>query len=197
MEDAVCAIRDSLVTEHTTRTNNADRGLLMVHSTHLNRRGVGTQHHIFGVGLRRSLLHEECILHIACGVLQGEVQSREYVPVVLDFGALGYGVTHTREDLYNLILYNRDGVTCAICLGRARASHIAHCGQLCGSRVGKRCLQCVHTLGGSLLQGVDFLTQLALLLCWYTLKLLHQGCKFALLAEYFDTELLNLSRCGG
>ena len=36
VEDSVCTIRDGLVTEHTTWTHDADRWLLVVHSTHLN-----------------------------------------------------------------------------------------------------------------------------------------------------------------
>ena len=110
--------------------------------------------------------------------------------------AFGYGVAQAREDLDDLVLDDRDGVARTVRSGSSRARHIV-------DRLAPdgRCLQAGFQLVDAglrrLLQGVNLLSQLALLLGGNTLKLLHQGRQLALLAENLDTKLLNLGCCGG
>ena len=68
MEKAVCPVRYSFVAVNTTRTNDADRGLGVLHRSCLYRRGVCTKKNI------GRTLYKECVLHIASRVVFGKIQ---------------------------------------------------------------------------------------------------------------------------
>ena len=90
MEDAVGAVGDRLVAEDAARTDHADRRPLALHRAHLDRRGVRAQQ---DVGI---LFDEERVLHVACRMFGREIERREDMPVILDFGAVGDGVAQPR-----------------------------------------------------------------------------------------------------
>ena len=67
VEEAVCTVADSLVTVYTARSDDADWGLARLHHAALYATGVCAQDDV-GV-----CLDEECVLHVACGMILGEV----------------------------------------------------------------------------------------------------------------------------
>ena len=79
MEETVCAIGDRFITIYTSRTDNTDRRLLILHDTCLYGRSVCTKQYV------RIMLDKESILHVAGRVVFCKVQRREYMPVVFDF----------------------------------------------------------------------------------------------------------------
>ena len=184
MEYAVCAVRYGLVAEYASRADDADRGFAALHGAHLYRRGVCTEQYV-GV-----LLDEERILHIACGVLGREVQGREYVPVVLDFGAFGDGIAQTREDLDDLVSHERYGVSRSYVVGRAGTGHGLEVGGF-----GDGGLQGVDTLLRGGFEGVETLPYFAFVFGGDALELLHQGVQLAFLAEDLDAELFEFGGC--
>ena len=97
MENAVRAVRDSLVAEHAARANYANGRFLVLHRADLNRTGVRAQQDI-GV-----LFDEEGILHVAGRMFGWKVQRRENMPVVLDFRAFGHRVTQARKNADDLV----------------------------------------------------------------------------------------------
>ena len=191
MEYAVCAVRYGLVAEYASRADDADRGFAALHGAHLYRRGVCTEQYV-GV-----LLDEERILHVACGVLGREVQGREYVPVVLDFGAFGDGIAQTREDLDDLVSHERYGVSRSDVVGRAGTGHVLDGGGLEVGGFGDGGLQGVDTLLSGGFEGVETLPYFAFVFGGDALELLHQGVQLAFLAEDLDTELLHFGRSLG
>ena len=56
-------------------------------------------------------LNEECVLHVASGMVGSEVHCSEHMPVVLDFGALCYCESQTAEDIDNLLAHERQGMS--------------------------------------------------------------------------------------
>ena len=83
MEEAVGTIGDSLVTVHTSWTDNADRRLRTEHSTSLYRRGVSTEKCVRGIA------HEEGVLHITSRMILSEVEEGEYMLIILHLRPLG------------------------------------------------------------------------------------------------------------
>ena len=79
MEYAVRTGRDGLIAEYTSRADDADRERQLLHCTHLNRRGVGTEQNRIVAGS-----YKESVLHIAGRVLRWEVKCLENVIVILD-----------------------------------------------------------------------------------------------------------------
>ena len=69
----------------------------MLHGAYLDRRGMCAQQ---DVGI---LFDEERVLHVARRVFGREVERREDMPVVLDFGSVGHGVAQAREDLDDFV----------------------------------------------------------------------------------------------
>ena len=57
--------------------------------------------------------HEECVLHVACGVVGREVESLEHVVVVFNLGPFGHVVSELAENIDNLLAHNAYGVTAA------------------------------------------------------------------------------------
>ena len=82
MEEAVRTIGDSLVSIDTSRTDDADGRLLLFHHTGLYGWGMCAKQYI-GV-----VLDEEGVLHVTGGMILGEVQGGEDVPIVLDLRSL-------------------------------------------------------------------------------------------------------------
>ena len=185
MEDAVGAVGDRLVAEDAARTDHADRRPLALHRAHLDRRGVRAQQDV-GV-----LLDEERVLHVACGVLGREVERREDVPVVLDFGSVGHGVAQAREDLDDFVPDECDRVARAEALGRAGARQVVRGGRPVRRGVLQLFAQGVYPLRGLLLEAVELLAQFAFELGSHRLELLHQCVQLALFAEHPDPEILD------
>ena len=191
VENTVRPIRDSLVSEHSAGADNADRGLLVLHSAHLDRAGVRSEQDI-GV-----LLNEEGVLHIPRRVLRREVQRREDVPVILHLRALSNSVTQPREDIDNLPANKRDGVARANTILTARTCHITNSSRRCLCSISSHLLQCINTRSGSSLNQVNLLTQLPLLLRSNLLELLQNVVQLTLATKNLDTKILNLRRISG
>ena len=79
-------------------------------------------------------------------------------------------------------------------LGRTGAGHVFGRGAVGGDRVLQLLAQGVYAVEGGGLELVELLPHFALELRGHRLELFHQGVQFALLAEHFDAELLDLGR---
>jgi hypothetical protein len=75
--------------------DDADGRFAVQHGAHLHRRGVGAQHMRRAVGLRRDVKR---ILHLARGMVGGNVQLGEIVIVELHVGAFGDAKAQLGED---------------------------------------------------------------------------------------------------
>ena len=106
MEETVCTVADSFVTVYTSRTDDADRRFGSFHHTGLYGRSMSTEYYI------RMSFDEKCVLHIACRMIFGKVQCREYMPVVFDFRTFGDAESQTCEDINDFVLYNCNRMTC-------------------------------------------------------------------------------------
>lgn len=60
---------------------------------------MGSEEHVRVTG------DEEGVLHIACGMVFGEVEGREDVPVIFDLRPLGDSESETGEDTDNLFAH--------------------------------------------------------------------------------------------
>ena len=157
---------DGLVAVHPPRADGPDRGLLVLHHTHLHAAGMGAQGESFGA------FHEEGVLHVPGGMLGGEVQRSEVVVVILDLGPLAHGIAKAFEHPHDPLPDQGDGVQASGLLGGHRARGVALLnggGTLSGGPrlhllpTGLRgLLQLVHApaqgllvLGGHLLEGVE------------------------------------------
>ena len=118
MEEAVGTGRDGLVAVDATGADDADgSGQLAVsvvhllHHTSLNAGSMAAQQDVLGdvVGMLRD---EERVLHVAGGVVGGEVHLREHVEVVLHLGTVGQHEAHAREDVDNLVRHDGQRVAC-------------------------------------------------------------------------------------
>ncbi len=103
MEDAVRAGGDSLVPEHSSRTDHTDRKLHRLHGADLNGRGVGSQKQ----RIRMAGGHEEGVLHISGRMVLREIQRLEDMVVILDLRTLGNIVAEFSEYVHNLLADNR------------------------------------------------------------------------------------------
>ena len=83
MEEAVCTSGDGFVSIDASRANHSNRGLCGLHHAALHGTGVCAEDDV------RLACDEEGVLHVACGVVGGEVHGREDVPVVFDFRSVG------------------------------------------------------------------------------------------------------------
>ena len=81
---------------HTSGGEDADRRALLLHYMNLNGGGLRAKQHV--------VRYIEGVLRIACRMLRGNVQRLEVVVVKLDFGTLGDGVSHSDEDVLDLVL---------------------------------------------------------------------------------------------
>ncbi len=123
MEECVGTVADRFIAVHTSRTDNADGRLRMLHGSGLYGRSVGTKHdvlfHIFLIGF-----DEERVLHVTCGMVLGKVHGGEHVQVVFYFGAVGNAEAQPVEYINDFILYDAQRVACSQVDGVGRAGEI-------------------------------------------------------------------------
>ena len=184
VEDAVGAGGDGLVAEYTAGADHPDGGLLLLHGAHLQRGGVRAEQH---VGVQ---LDEEGVLHVAGGVLLGEVEGGEDVPVVLDVGALDGGEADVLEDAAHLIHHQGDGVHGADLALRGGACDVGDEVGLLVSGSLDAGLELVVVVLGHVAQVVDQLSELLAVLLGHVLDFAEQGLDLALLAQELEPELL-------
>ena len=94
------------------RRDDADRRLALQHGANLQRAGLGAQDDL--VPLRVAAGQVEGVLVLARGVMLGDVEGREIVPVALDVGAVDDRKTHRAEDRGQLLDGAVDGVDGAL-----------------------------------------------------------------------------------
>ena len=99
MENAVCAGRDGLVPEYTSRADHSDRELHLLHCPDLHAGSMGAEQK----RVRMACRHEECVLHIPGRMVRREVKRLENVVVVLDLRTLGHVVAELAENADNLL----------------------------------------------------------------------------------------------
>ena len=85
--------------EGASGSDDVDRRLLVLHSADLHRRGVRPQHDLFGF----TKVHEDGVEAAPSRVPFRDVERLEVVPGGLDLGALGHGITHTHEHVFEAI----------------------------------------------------------------------------------------------
>ena len=123
---------------------------------------------------------EERVLHVAGRVLGREVQRREDVPVVLDFGAVGHGIACREKDLDDLVSDQRNRVA----RGGVRPSRrvqVARRGHLVGR--GSSPAPRSDTLRCGAFESVELLAQFALELRATVLNSSISAVQFAFLAQ--------------
>ena len=149
--------------------------------------GMTAQEHILGYVIIVALLDEEGILHVTGWMIGCKVEHSEHVLVVVNLRTLIEGESHTAEDVDNLVLYDSQWMTCT-------QSHWISCtGQV---DVIAACVSLFHLIlesvdlgKGSLLQFVDFDTNLFFLVAWHIAEVGHEGIDFTLFAEILDAKL--------
>ena len=100
------------VAEGAAGRDHAQGRTQALHAAHLHRRSVGAQQIAVG--------QPEGILHVARGMVGGDVQRVEIVIFVFHFGAIQHGETERDEEVLDFGLDLRDGMQMARA-GRARA----------------------------------------------------------------------------
>ena len=186
VEDAVGAGGDGLVAEDAARTDYADRGLLLLHGAHLQRRGVRAQQHI-GVQF-----DEEGVLHVAGGVFLGEVEGGEHVPVVLDVGAFHGGEADVLEDAAHLAHHDGDGVHGVDTLFRCGTGDVGNQSRLAVGRRFDGGFELVIMILGEVAQLVHQLAELLAVFLRHVLDFAKQSLDFALFAQKLQAELLQI-----
>ena len=87
---------------HAPRAEHLDGRLFALHHADLPRRSLRTE--------QKFAADEEGVLHIARGVVGGDVERLEVVVVLLDLRPLEHVEAHAREDVDQLLLDEGDGV---------------------------------------------------------------------------------------
>ena len=88
------------------RTDDVDGRWLRLHRSDLRRRGLGPQQELGMPGDR----DVEGVPRRAGGVIRGDVEGLEVVPVVLDLGTFHHAVPESEEDVHDLVLGERHRV---------------------------------------------------------------------------------------
>src|SRR6201991_432792 len=104
MKEAMCTGADGLIAIYPSRTDDPDRGFLLFHGTCLYTAGMCAQQ---PVGL---LMNIERILHIPGGMIFGQVERCEIMPVILDLGAFRHGETQPPKDMNDLFAHESNGM---------------------------------------------------------------------------------------
>ena len=130
------------------------------------------------------VLDEEGVLHVACGVILGEVEGGEDVPVVLHLGPFGDAETEPGEDVADLAADDGERVAGAEGDGVSRAGEVDHVGAIVGGVEAR--LQLIDLVLGRLFKLVKVLADLAFALRGHVAEVAHQGVDFAFLTEVFD-----------
>ena len=187
VEEAVGTGADSLVAVYAARAENADRWLMSLHVMCLIVGGMTAQEHILGYVIIVALLDEEGILHVTGWMIGCKVEHSEHVLVVVNLRTLIEGESHTAEDVDDLVLYNSQRMACT------QSHRISRTGQV---DVVAACVSLFHLLlesvdlgKSSLLQFVDFDTNLFFLVAWHIAEVGHEGIDFTLFAEILDAKL--------
>jgi len=140
---------------------------------------------------------EKGVLHVACRMVGGEIQGREYVPVIFDFRPFGNRESEAGENVDNLAAHNVERMACAHRHG-GRSARKVDCGGLVGSLLaGGLGAQGVDALCCLVFQFVEFGSEFALLFGGNSAEVVHQLRYRAFLAEIFNAEFLNLGLGGG
>ena len=191
MEEAVCTGGNRLVAIDASRADDADRRLVRFHVVRLVVRRVRAQNHVLrhvvGAGL-----DEKRVLHVASGVVGGEVQHREHVQVVVDFRPLGQRESHALEDVDDFVLHDGERMARAQRNGVGRAREVDVLGLARGSRCLHLLLQRIDVVESLLFQLVELDAHGFLLVGSHVAEVRHQRVDFALAAQVFQTKLFNL-----
>ena len=183
MEEAVCAGRYGFVAINAAGAYYADGRLGRFHHSRLHRRGVRAEEHI---GITAD---KECVLHIACRMVGGEVQRREHMPFVFYLRTFGYRETEAAEYVDYLFADYRQWMARAKFRrrGGARQVEVAYC----AVGVLKRFAQRVDFVGGKVFELVEGLAECFFLIGWHRAKVVEKRRNFAFLREIFDTQGLD------
>ena len=95
----------ALVAEHAAGRDHAQRQPQPFHAAHLHRRSVGAQ--------QVAAFEPKRVLHVARGMLRGNVQGIEVVILVFHLRPVQHGETERSKQLFELPLDARDGVQVA------------------------------------------------------------------------------------
>ena len=118
-------------------------------------------------------LNEECVLHVASGMVGSEVHCSEHMPVVLDFRTFGESEPESREYVDNFGANERERMSGAESHGSCGAAHVD--GYLRGTVVVERLAQGVDFLGGECLEFVEWSADSALFIGPRALKSLKRA----------------------
>ena len=133
------------------------------------------------------LRDEEGVLHVASGMVGGEVHLREHVEVVFHLRTVSEDKAHAREDVDDLVGDNRQRMTRTQLDGVGRARQVDG---LVASLLRLALLaKLVDALGGECLQFVDLHADALLLVGSHVAEVVHQGRDLTFLAEIFQSEL--------
>ncbi len=172
------------------RGDHPDRRALVQHRADLDRRGVGAQH------VRRAVIavfavHVEGVELLARGVVRGDVQRVEVVPIVLDLRALGDGEAHVGEDRGDLLGDLADRVDGPRRAGPRGQGHVEPFGleALVEGGVAQRLFLCGEGGVDLVLQRVELRTHDLAFLGRHLAELAHFQRHFALLADGGDADL--------
>ena len=113
MEETMGTGGDGLIAVYTSGADNAYWWLCGLHDACLHRTGMAAQQNILGYVAQGTLLYKEGILHVAGGMVGGEVHLGEHMQVVFNLWSVGKDEAHTREDVNNLICHDSKRMACA------------------------------------------------------------------------------------
>ncbi len=95
VEEDVGTAADGLVAVDGAGSDDADGGFVLLHDAELGVGGMGAEEHVGG--------DVEGVLHVAGGMVGGEVEPFVVVVVGVDIGAVLDGEAHAGEDLDDLL----------------------------------------------------------------------------------------------
>lgn len=177
--------RDSLVAENTAGSDDTDRGLTMFHHADLHRRGMCAESDLLTA---RVFLDKESVLHIASGVVGGEVESGEKMPVVLDFDRFCDSEADASEDVGDLVHDDREDM--AATEMRPIGRHREVVGRDVGLMSIDKSLELLNLVLSDHFQLVKDLTQFLFLVIGDRLELFEEISDEALFAEILNAEHL-------
>ena len=128
-------------------------------------------------------LNEECVLHVASGMVGSEVHCSEHMPVVLDFRTFGESEPESREYVDNFGANERERMSGAESHGSCGAAHVD--GYLRGTVVVERLAQGVDFLGGECLEFVERSADSALFIGAEGPEIVEESVDFSFFAQIF------------
>ena len=183
MEETMRARRYGLVAINAPWTYDADGRLVRFHIMYLVVRCVRAQKYVLRYVVV-ILFYEERVLHVACGMIDGEVQLRKHVQIVVYLGTVGQHKPHSPEDRNNLVLHNCERMPSAEWYGISRTRKV----YIVVSGFYGFCLlfQFVDLVDGDLLQFVDFYAYGFFLFDCHVAEIGHKCIDFALFTKIFQ-----------